>query len=452
MTIRQVVRWATLGLIVIVAAVVLVKLVMWVVPRDEADDEPNPNSPLKVVALGDSFMSGEGARSFIRGTNVLDVNLCRRATTAYPALLAKDLHARLVFAACSGARVKDVIQLPDDPKSSGQYEKSPSDVIGGLKQIEVLRQHADANIVLISLGGNDVEFAKTVQECVLGAVSCVANAGTYMGRVQALYKPLLSAYRQIRQTAPHATVFAVTYPMPFGPTPCRFSLFGSDEFRFVDEFVTRLNEVIAFTGSMARINVIDAKNAFVSRRICEVRVRDAAINVLAIGRPHGAGLDVRTWLRGGFHPNAVGHRMLATLITKEVRKGLGRGNPPEGPPTSEPLPTEPPPHVPSVQGPPTGPYQFPTGAPCKGPRIAYVLNRVVSADVKSQVVPLDQLRPSSLVCFRSYHGDWSGIRVPDDGRVRIRINFENRHGLGSLHEILAQDNGGYWTRILFRRK
>ena len=447
MTIRQVVRWAMLGMIVIVAAVVLAKLVMWMVPRDEADDEAEPNSPLKVVALGDSFMSGEGASSFIRGTNVLDVNECRRAKTAYPVLLAKALRARLVFAACSGARVKDVIKLPDDPKSSGQYENSPSDVAGGLKQIEVLRQHGDADIVLISLGGNDVEFAKTVQECVLGTVSCVANAGTYMGRVHALYKPLLSAYRQIRQTAPHATVFAVTYPMPFGPTPCRFSLFGSDEFRFVDEFVTRLNDVIAFTGSTAGINVIDAKNAFVSRRVCEVRVRDAAINVLAIGRPHGAGLDVRRWLHGGFHPNAVGHRMLATLITKEVREGLKRGNPPGGPPTREP-----PPHVPSEQGPPTGPYEFPTDVPCKGTRIAYVLNPVASADVKSLVLPLDQLQPSSLVCFRSYRGDWSVTRVPDDGRVKIPINFENRHGLGSLHEILSQDRDGYWTRILYRRK
>jgi lysophospholipase L1-like esterase len=447
MTIRQVVRWATLGMIVIVAAVVLVRLVMWAVPRDEADDEPNPDSTVKVVALGDSFMSGEGASSFIRGTNVLDMNECRRAKTAYPVLLAEVLHARLVFAACSGARVRDVIQLPGDPKSSGQYENSPSDVAGGLKQIEVLRQHADADIVLVSLGGNDVEFAKTVQDCVLGTVSCVANAGTYMSRVSALYNPLLSAYRQIRQAAPHATVFAVTYPMPFGPNPCQFSLFSSDEFRFVDEFVTRLNQVIAFTGSMAGINVIDAKNALVSRRICEVRVRDAAMNVIAIGRPHGGRLDVRRWLHGAFHPNAVGHRMLATLITKEVRKGVKRGNPPEGPPISEPLP-----HVPSEQGPPTGPYPFPTDAPCKGTSIAYVLNRAVSADVKSLVVPLDQLQPSSLVCFRSYRGDWSVTRVPDDGRVKVRIDFENRHGLGSLHEILSRDDGGYWTRMLLQRE
>ncbi len=54
------------------------------------------------VALGDSYASGVGTRSS-------DGSGCYRSPYAYPVLDAARIGAALTFAACSGARVADVV-------------------------------------------------------------------------------------------------------------------------------------------------------------------------------------------------------------------------------------------------------------------------------------------------------------------------------------------------------
>jgi hypothetical protein len=51
----------------------------------------------KIVALGDSFISGEGAvgSAYLPGTNVVGSNECRRAKTAYPQLVANALNLKI---------------------------------------------------------------------------------------------------------------------------------------------------------------------------------------------------------------------------------------------------------------------------------------------------------------------------------------------------------------------
>ena len=113
-----------------------------------------------VVAFGDSFISGEGAPKFFDGTDRRgdDRNECRRAPTAYPALIAlrggEPTGCRsgqgieglsndgLDFYACSGAKLAQVLDTtpedgrpdnadrdlpcdPDDPLAVGQYPCSP---------------------------------------------------------------------------------------------------------------------------------------------------------------------------------------------------------------------------------------------------------------------------------------------------------------------------------------
>ena len=60
-----------------------------------------------MVAMGDSFMSGEGAPTYFKGTNTKGKNQCRRAPTSYAARLVGSHAAvvpdHLVFLACSGA-------------------------------------------------------------------------------------------------------------------------------------------------------------------------------------------------------------------------------------------------------------------------------------------------------------------------------------------------------------
>ena len=55
------------------------------------------------VALGDSYSSGVGTRSYLD-----DGTSCQRSTYAYPSLIAAARGYALNFRACSGAKIPDV--------------------------------------------------------------------------------------------------------------------------------------------------------------------------------------------------------------------------------------------------------------------------------------------------------------------------------------------------------
>ncbi len=138
-------------------------------PDGPAYADPWPDSSFKIAALGDSYISGEGARQFFAGTDDPGSNSCRRAPTAYPYLVAVDQEASLEFIACSGATTEDVL-------SRGQHAHSDPAIPGGEEQIKLLeRVAAETDVVLISIGGNDAGFGGIGQGCTLGG-DCRRNA------------------------------------------------------------------------------------------------------------------------------------------------------------------------------------------------------------------------------------------------------------------------------------
>ncbi len=82
------------------------------------------------VALGDSYASGVGTRSYIAGSGS-----CQRSTKAYPYVDAARIGANLTFVACSGARVADVTAN------------------------QLASVTASANLVSVQVGGNDAGFS-----------------------------------------------------------------------------------------------------------------------------------------------------------------------------------------------------------------------------------------------------------------------------------------------------
>lgn len=113
-----------------------------------------------IVALGDSYMSGEGAEAFLTGTDGPD-NKCRRAAHAYPFLVAQQLKSDLVFVACSGAVVENIAAV----SHPHLLTTSPHPRSEGRQQIEALKEHPDAELVLLSVGGNDAQFAEIIAAC-----------------------------------------------------------------------------------------------------------------------------------------------------------------------------------------------------------------------------------------------------------------------------------------------
>jgi hypothetical protein len=135
---RDCVRWFVIVAIVVVSLVVgfAAKWALdewWegdTAPVGDVPLSPNPESDLTIVAVGDSFISGEGAASYWPGTNE-ESNGCRRTWTAHPYQVASDYSADLRFVACSGASVRHIL-------SDAQYPDSPEGVFGADPQLDLV--------------------------------------------------------------------------------------------------------------------------------------------------------------------------------------------------------------------------------------------------------------------------------------------------------------------------
>jgi lysophospholipase L1-like esterase len=142
------------------------------------------------VALGDSYSSGVG-------TGVYDPasGACARSPLSYPPLWATEHHpASFTFAACSGARIADVLN----------------------NQISALRSGTD--LVTITIGGNDAGFATVLQICTTATSDHTCTAMVDAAEVFVLFAlpiRLAQTYAAIRHAAPHARVIVLGYPRLF---------------------------------------------------------------------------------------------------------------------------------------------------------------------------------------------------------------------------------------------
>jgi len=416
---------------------------------------PYPDSPFKLVAMGDSYISGEGALHYFPGTDQPSGqrNMCHRAATAYPYLLAEQLEASLVFLACSGAVTQDVTGVnAAGQKVPGQYPRSGHDVVGAKPQVEELLKVAQPGVVLISIGGNDAGFAEIGVDCASPLHSdCRGLASQWLHRLDAqVYPALVHTYSAVREDAHRAPVFALDYPNPVGPKYCH-DLLGLNpaEMAFLREvFIGRLNEIVTAAASAAGVRTIDLTNALAGYRFCEKPLGQTAINFLNVHRTSGSPIDVTRLgglFHGSLHPNLLGHE----LIDKVVLPRLEAAREGTLPPTPTPHPdAPPPPFVPSEIGSPDVARPFPEGTECRGTELTAVSQ--MAAEPSQQQVSLSGLKPSSTVCFRTYRAEWEAKPVGAGGAVRVPIDV-SRVGVGSINEVLVEDEDGDWKEIVVSR-
>ena len=221
----------------------------------------------RYVALGDSYSSGTGTRTY---TNAA----CQRSNSAYPALLAAARpNTALTFVACSGAKTADVLA----------------------NQISSVT--AATKLVSISIGGNDAGFADVLTECALPAwasdcAGAVATAQAYIRNT--LPAKLDAVYAQIRSRAPSAKVAVLGYPRIFNGEDCNAATFFSP----ADETALNGTADLMRTTIRARAQSFgfsfgDVVPGFVGHAVC----------------------DSPAWLNGfsnpigeSYHPNVTGHR------------------------------------------------------------------------------------------------------------------------------------------------
>jgi lysophospholipase L1-like esterase len=219
------------------------------------------------VALGDSYSSGVGTRSYID-----DGTSCQRSTYAFPSLVAAAKGYALNFRACSGAKIPGVTNSQ----------------LGALSSA--------TRYVTISVGGNDAGFAGVLTEC--AQPGWMSNCDGAINTAQAYINNTLPAalatlYSSIRTKAPSARVVVVGYPRVFNGEDCNAATFFSpaEETR-LNQTADLLNGKLAAAASARGFGFANPTSRFVGHAVC----------------------DSPEWLNGlsnpigeSYHPNRLGH-------------------------------------------------------------------------------------------------------------------------------------------------
>ncbi|MGH3903575.1 MAG: SGNH/GDSL hydrolase family protein [Pseudonocardiaceae bacterium] len=196
---------------------------------------------LDYVALGDSYASGTGTRSYYP-----DSGSCQRSPLAYPVLWSQaHPSASFFFDACSGATTDDLL--------AGQLG----------------RLTADTDLVTVSIGGNDAGFGKVMTSCqVRGPSVCdqvISQAQDYIATQ--LPAKLDTAYAAIEDRAGAAVVIVLGYPQLFETGPCP-SAIDAGRRGALNAVADQLASVTAERATAAGFTFADTRSAFTGHRVC----------------------------------------------------------------------------------------------------------------------------------------------------------------------------------------
>lgn len=196
------------------------------------------------VALGDSYSSGVGTRSYID-----DGTSCQRSNYAYPKLVATQRAYALTFKACSGATTGSV--------TSGQ--------LGAL--------NTGTDYVTISVGGNDAGFTSVLTECAQpGWMSnCDGRIDTARSFItNTLPGRLSTLFASIRSRAPGAVVVVVGYPRLFMGEDCNAGTwFSPAEQTRLNATADLLNSKLASAASARGFKWANPTSRFVGHAVCD---------------------------------------------------------------------------------------------------------------------------------------------------------------------------------------
>jgi lysophospholipase L1-like esterase len=328
---------------------------IWSLDPQQSGPSPDPHTnSATIVALGDSYMSGEGASAFYDGTNhnhgEHDHNECRRAKSAYPVVAQQDLNKdghsyQLLFLACSGAvanQLVDHAQYPSEPTTPWAAREPRDrhiDSQHGQAQVPqalaaVAALHLNPAIVLVSIGGNDAGFGDIGATCGL-AGDCSVLGKQFLDKLPEVHAKVGRAYQSIRDAFPDARVLVVPYPVPLNESGCGASLLRPNEHRFLAGYVRALDDALKQEALRPEVHfefLDSGVELFTDRRvrICDISPSKAAVNQLAASPVAGVFLQQvspRGWFHNTFHPNDRGHLLIAAEVTKWVEGQL----PPETP-------------------------------------------------------------------------------------------------------------------------
>jgi hypothetical protein len=285
----------------------------------------------KYMALGDSIASGEGAYDYVYPTDEgEDVNNCHTSENSYPYLIENtiSLDAFSSFA-CSGARIVNIVGAngvrenpEEDPFSDNQYYDEDYKTTfywspGYERQIQKVMDQKP-NIVTINVTANDIGFAEKLALC-LGPGTCFSSYEERKELANEINSVFNKSYRTFSRlksvAATKAKVYVVGYPKYMNPSgACMPNVqLNADELQLANDFVSRLNLVIAAAAEKAGVFYADVEDAFNGSRHCEGGVGNVAANGITAGNDIAI-FDKKVIGNETYHPNQLGHRKLRDAI------------------------------------------------------------------------------------------------------------------------------------------
>ncbi|SIQ55735.1 SGNH/GDSL hydrolase family protein [Micromonospora avicenniae] len=322
----------------------------------------------QIVALGDSFSSGEGASSldgadYYPETDYKEVvndqvryqDVCHRSRYAWSRLAvlsdstsnigsrsdAWDPSMDYQFLACSGAETENLLPgytAPDgQPLPTNAWGQSAAYHWGELPQLDRGFLDENTTLVTLSIGGNDARFADVLQFCILNSFQC--DTDTYPGDTEPLAatvkqniegpvkQSIKTVLREIHKKAPHAQILLMGYPKLFEQTGlfC-FSEINDGERTWLNSTALLLATVMGQASTEASAEGIptyfgDPTVAFAGHGVCG---DPEALNKIVLTLTPGENGPLpdylpESWNRWGlsqqsFHPNKDGTSRYASVM------------------------------------------------------------------------------------------------------------------------------------------
>jgi lysophospholipase L1-like esterase len=328
---------------------------------------------LLVVAMGDSYASGEGnprnVQAWLRQGGSLDPywddNACHRSARGGPAAAALALEkadphtsVSLVYVACSGATIANGILGPQAGVGAS---------VGQVEQVRQVIGDRPVDYVFLSIGGNDVGFTSVLETCartndcpLARPAGSLSSFPTLQRGVQTTTAQLPQGYAHIAAClggsgctrtdgtsqpaltlAPGASVLPVLYPditRDAAGAPCTYLTIGSNEFAWARDTILDPSppNPYAFTTSSGAVVPLatdaGSLNGQLSATGSALGWRPAAGAWLASGTGatgHGVCAGEQAWAFGftglsalpsaSFHPNPAGQRAIADALVAAAR-------------------------------------------------------------------------------------------------------------------------------------
>lgn len=319
--------------------------------------------PMKYLALGDSFSSGEGAFDYLEATDRFvtadEYNVCHVSRKSYPYLLQKNLQADWFHSvACSGSESKDVIYDGDvadyivngNPKA--KFKVLGNNIVdrltyaaeeslsytnslrpGYVPQNDFVVKH-NPSMVTISMGGNDVGFEGIVKSCVFNGFTidqlCFnsreereSKANEIDQKISQWSRNFVDIKNSLGGSDPK--LYVIGYPKIVSPdlsSRCGRNVPFDDGERIVtDLMINYLNSAVKVAADAAGVRYVDVSDAFTrtgEERLCSTGSIFAANGLdlwSLLNECTSATVPDTPACPNSFHPNERGHKLLAETIT-----------------------------------------------------------------------------------------------------------------------------------------